>query len=102
MKVKVPDPYTPTRGAPVVPGNVYSHRSGRPYFRIVLGLVEKHRDRPFNNAICLHVAGNGELVGCSMQPHRYLSEHNDLVGKVDGELPTIAFHFLTGPDSRDA
>lgn len=95
MKIKAPTPYLPRRGSPVAPGNVYSHRGGRPYFRIVLGLVEKQRERPFNNCVCLHVAGNGELMGCSMQPERYLSEHNDLVGKVDGDLPTISFHFLT-------
>lgn len=98
MKIQIPDPYTPRRGDPVVPGNVYTHKGGKPYFRLVLAVVTRVYDKPWNNVVAIHVDGTGAIVGCSMNPERYLSEHNDLVGKVEGELPTIKFNFLKETD----
>ena len=75
---------------------------GRPFLRIVLAIVKRQCSRPFNNVACLHVSPTGDVVGCSMQPERYLSDHNDLIGKAI-DMPSFSVEFFnTPPDTPPA
>ena len=92
MKVTVPNEYIPRRGAKVNPGGVYYKRQGNPFFRIVLAIVEQVRERPYNNVAMLHVDATGAVVGCSMQPDRYVQDHMDLIGIVEN-MPELKIIF---------
>jgi hypothetical protein len=81
MKVDIGHQLRLHRGGPVEVGNVYSNCKNR-YFRVVIGIVKRQCNRPWNNVVCMHVDATGEIVGSSNQPELYVSEHQDLVGKV--------------------
>ena len=83
----------PRRGGEVLVGNVYANRHGRPFYKVVLSIV---KDKRYNNVACLHIAATGDIVGCSMQPPPYLSNHHDLVGQVT-DLPDFKIEWFKQP-----
>lgn len=77
------------RGGPVEIGNVYSNPHGRPHYKIVLGITERcSRGRPWKNVAVYKVLADGSCAGAGTEPEKYLSEHQDLVGKV-ANMPTL-------------
>lgn len=89
MKIVATDPLLHTsRGGPVKVGNVYTNPHGKPHFKIVLGIVAKERERPFNNVALLKIFATGEIAGCCMEPETYVRDHQDLVGVVES-MPTL-------------
>jgi len=80
------------RGGEVKIGNVYSNAKAR-FFRVVIGIIDRKHDKPWNNIVCIHIDATGEIVGASCQPMRYMSEHQDLVGKVI-EMPTLKLEWF--------
>lgn len=78
----------PRRGAEVVAGNVYQNPHGRPLYKIVLGIVDRMGNRPWNNVVMLHVNAQGDVIGSSNQPYNYVKDHHDLVGRVT-EMPEL-------------
>jgi hypothetical protein len=80
------------RGGPVEVGNVYTNPKNR-YFRIALNVIKRKDGRPWNNVVCIHVDSNGEIVGSSNQPEIYMSEHQDLVGKIK-EMPSMKIEWI--------
>lgn len=94
MKVILDPTITVHRGGEVKVGNVYSNPKFR-YWRIVVGIippVEIGRSR-WNNVVCIHVDIDGNIVGASCQPTRYMSEHQDLVGHVK-TMPSMKIEWL--------
>ncbi len=94
MKALITPVIHPRRGGDVAEGNVYANMHGRPFYKVVIGLVV---DKRYNNICCLHIAATGAIVGCSMQPPAYLSNHHDLVGKVK-KLPDFKIDWLKEND----
>ena len=90
MKAILQSPMNPRRGDAVNVGNVYANAHGRPFYKVVVGIADGDR---YNRVICIHVAATGKLVGCSMQPMPYLSNHNDLVGTAE-ELPDFKIEWF--------
>lgn len=92
MRVVVHPEERPRRGGPVEEGNVYTNRSGRPHYKIVLGKI---RGKNYNNVAVLKVFVTGEIAGASCEPESYLRDHQDLVGRVEN-LPDFHVRWL-GP-----
>ena len=96
MKVEMGRRLHPRRGGPVLVGNIYSNPHGRNYYKVVVNVLTKNstgwRQR-YTNVIMLHVDTLGNIVGSSNQPETYVSEHQDLVGKVKG-MPTLKLDFF--------
>lgn len=90
------------RGGEVLVGNVYSNVKFR-YWRIVVGKIgpQVSRRGRWNNIVCLHVDINGDIVGASCQPERYMSEHQDLVGKVK-QMPSMKVEWLKSGEVKSA
>lgn len=102
VKVDIPINFSPVRGADVVEGNVYVHPRGRPFFKIVVGVLTEQMAlgrRKWNNVIMLHVDATGQVVGASQQPILYVKNHQDLVGKVR-ELPSLKIEWIKEGHSR--
>jgi hypothetical protein len=93
MKAKMEPTIKPRRGVPVLVGNVYTNPHGRPYYKIVLGIVAQERDRPWNCVVMLHVSATGDIVGSSNQPIAYVRDHQDLMGKVNN-LPDLKIEWF--------
>jgi hypothetical protein len=95
VKVEMVPKLHPRRGGKVEVGNVYANPHGRPFYKVVLGIIPDAwgRRKPFNNVVMLHVASLGEIVGCSCQPTLYISEHQDHVGLVKN-MPTLKIEWL--------
>lgn len=94
MKVELDPKITVHRGGEVKIGNVYSNPKFR-YWRIVVGIIKYKgigRDR-WNNVVCIHVDIDGDIVGASCQPQKYMSEHQDLVGFVK-QMPSMKIEWL--------
>lgn len=102
MKVRL-DPLRTQRGGPVVVGNVYACNRAPAFrdFRIVVGLAERGgRFRaPWNNVVLIHVDSSGDVIGCSRQPQNYVSNHWDLIGKVE-KMPSMKITWLHQPGAR--
>ena len=93
MKVEIVKT-TPRRHGEVEVGNVYSNVHGQNVFKIVLAIVERNKwEKPWKNVVLIKVNVAGEIVGCSMEPYLYLSEHQDHVGVVK-ELPDLKVEWL--------
>lgn len=97
MKAIIEPKLAPRRGGKVEVGNVYTnvHAGGR-YYRLVVSLDGKRMlsgGKIFNHVICLHIDALGSIIGCSSQPYNYMSEHQDLIGKVKN-LPDFKIEWL--------
>lgn len=88
MKVILPGPMALRRGGEVEVGNVYQNPHGRAFFKVVVGIVEKVRNRPWNDIVLIHVNAKGEVVGSSNAPLQYIKNHHDLVGRVN-KMPEL-------------
>jgi hypothetical protein len=90
MKAIITNMTAPRRGAEPEVGNVYQNPHGRPWYKIIVGIVnDPSRIRaPYNNIVMLHIDARGEIVGSSNQPTAYVRDHHDLVGKVK-EMPNL-------------
>jgi hypothetical protein len=95
VKVEMVPQLHPRRGGEVKVGHVYSNPHGRPFYKVVLGIVPETwgRSKTFNNIVMLHVTSLGEVVGSSCQPQLYVSEHQDHVGIVKN-MPTLKIEWL--------
>lgn len=93
MKFKIQPKIVPRRGTPVVEGNVYANRKGQNYFDVVIAILKRDGDRPWNNVCILRVDIHGNLRGVRQEPERYVSEHKDLVGKVK-EIPALEIEWF--------
>lgn len=101
MKVHMTPPLAPRRGDPVEVGNVYANAHGSPHYKIVVSVISRDaHDQPWNNCVCLHTNGAGDIVGCSKAPQLYLSEHNDLVGRIR-ELPELTVEWIRSHPQKD-
>lgn len=94
MKVTLDPKIVVHRGGEVKVGNVYSNPKFR-YWRIVVGIITYKGSgrRVWNNVVCIHVDINGDIIGSSNQPSRYMSEHQDLVGFVK-QMPSMKIEWL--------
>ena len=97
MNVKMHPNISPRRGGEVVIGNVYTNRHGRPYYKIVMGIIVRDNNRPWNNVVMLHVDATGQICGSSNQPHKYVQDHQDLMGKVVA-MPELDIEWLKEPE----
>lgn len=88
----------PRRGAPVEVGNVYGNAYGKPFFRLVVGIVERVGDRPWKNIVCIRLDTAGNIVGCANEPETYVREHQDLIGKVH-DMPNMKIDWFREPAS---
>lgn len=95
MKVEMIPPIFPRRGGEVKEGNVYTNPHGRPFYKVVIGLVPPDwgRSGRWNNVVMVHVTSTGQIVGASCQPKTYVSNHQDLVGVVKS-MPTLKIEWL--------
>ena len=84
MKAELLPPDKIRRGAPPKVGNVYQNPHGRPFYKIIVGLVEGK----WNGVVMIHVDAKGNVVGSSNQPLRYVQDHHDLMGHVSN-MPTL-------------
>lgn len=82
MKVSMIPQLSPRRGGKVCEGNVYTNPHGRNFYKVVMGIIppEFSNRAKYNNVVMIHVSSTGQIVGASVQPHIYVSEHQDLVG----------------------
>lgn len=92
MQVVLDAKYHVHRGGPVEVGNVYANQHHL-NFRVVLNVMSKTGDRPWNNVVCICINPAGEIVGAKCEPEGYLREHQDLVGKVK-EMPSLKIEWL--------
>lgn len=86
----------PRRGGPVEIGNVYGNAYGKPFFRLVVGVMARAGDRPWRNIVCLRLDTSGNIVGCATEPEAYVAEHQDLIGKVR-EMPNMKIDWFREP-----
>ena len=94
MKIEMSQKLYPRRGAEVKEGNVYVHeRQGRTTYKIVLGIIERANNRPFNNVVMLHVDIYGKIQGSSNQPADYVKNHHNLVGHCTS-MPTLKIKWI--------
>lgn len=95
MKVEMIPRIHPRRGGEVKVGNVYSNPHGRPFYKVVLGIIPATwgRGRNWNNIVMMHITSLGEVVGASVQPTLYVSEHQDHVGIIR-HMPTLKIEWL--------
>jgi hypothetical protein len=96
MHVEISPRLYPRRGGEVKVGNVYDTK-GQKYCRLVVSIVVRQGNRPWNNIICLHIDNRGDIVGSSAAPELYVKEHQDLVGIVR-EMPALKIEWLKGED----
>lgn len=85
-----------SRGGPVEVGNVYTNPHGRAFYKIVLGKNEQVTNgsrRRWNNIVMIHVNVKGEVIGCAAQPETYVSEHQDLIGRIKN-MPTLKVEWI--------
>lgn len=99
MKVEALPMMHARRGGPVEEGNVYTNPHGRPHYKIVLGKITTQNDRPYRNVVILKVFATGDLAGACCESEAYISEHNDLVGKVHG-LPTLKIEWFNSEKEK--
>ena len=97
MKVQMVPRIYPRRGDPVVEGNVYAN-PGLRYYRVVVAVIDRAGTRPWNNIVCIHVNSMGDVVGSSNMPQAYVQTHQDLVGKVVGEMPSMKIEWFKEQD----
>lgn len=99
MKIEMTPKLAPQRGGEVKVGNVYSNSHGRTFYKVVVGIVPPDWGSrgKYNNIVMIHVTSNGEIVGAACQPHRYVSDHQDLVGVVKN-MPTLKIEWLSEKD----
>lgn len=99
MKIEMTPKLHPRRGGTVEVGNVYNNPHGKSFYKIVIGMPKENaRGKSFfNNVICIHVNTSGEIVGCGALPERYVSEHQDLVGRVIS-MPSLKIVWLEEKD----
>lgn len=100
MKVHMSPERRARRGDPVAIGNVYCVRNSRAY-SIVIAIVRRQNERPWNNVICLRVNAMGEVEGCEAIPEAYCSDHRDLVGKAD-KIPDFSVRWLDDDGGKRA
>ena len=93
MKVEISPRLYPQRGGEVVEGNVYQGKPNQRYFRLVVAVVEREHNRPWNNVVCLSIDAFGKIVGASCQPYAYIQDHQDLIGRVK-EMPSMKIEWL--------
>lgn len=93
MKVSIIPNTKSRRGDPVEVGNVYTNPHGRPHYKIVLGIISRANDRPFNNVAILKVFADGSCAGACCEPQQYLREHQDLIGQVK-DMPELKVEWL--------
>lgn len=93
MKVEIEPRIYPHRGGEVIVGNVYQGKPNQRYFRLVVGVVSRENNRPWNNVVCLSIDAFGNVVGASCQPYAYVQEHQDLIGRVL-EMPSLKIEWL--------
>jgi hypothetical protein len=101
MKVEMLPRLHPRRGGKVKVGHVYTNPHGRPFYKVVVGLVpDSYRSRgTWNNVVMLHIDSLGNVVGCSNQPELYVSEHQDHVGIVKNEF-TLKIEWLSEKERK--
>jgi hypothetical protein len=94
MKVILDPAIVIHRGGEVKIGNVYSNPKFR-YWRVVVGIIIKPvgSGQRWNNVVCIHIDIDGDIVGASCLPTRYMSEHQDLVGHVK-QMPSMKIEWL--------
>lgn len=95
MKVEMIPQLKPRRGGEVKEGNVYTNPHGRPFYKVVMGIIDpsySNRAR-FNNIGMLHISSTGHIVGASVQPREYVQHHQDLVGVVKS-MPSLKIEWL--------
>lgn len=94
MKITLDPKIIVHRGGMVKVGNVYSNPKFR-YWRIVVGIIKDDGTRRsrWNCVVCIHVDINGDIVGSSNQPIKYMSEHQDFVGIVK-HMPSMKIEWL--------
>lgn len=94
MKITMTPTLTPRRGDPVEVGNVYANAYGNPHYKIVVAIIPTDsRNQPYNRVVCLHINTTAGIVGCSRAPEEYISNHQDLVGKVKS-MPELKIEWL--------
>lgn len=95
MKVQMVPRLHPRRGGEVVEGNVYTNPHGRAFYKVVMGIIppEFSNRAKYNNVVMMHVDSTGHIVGASVQPMIYVSEHQDLVGVVRN-MPSLKIEWL--------
>ena len=93
MKVHMHPTIEPRRGGEVLVGNVYTNKHGRPYYKMVVGIIEREGNRPWNNVVMLHVDATGRICGSSNQPIVYVKDHQDLMGRV-AQMPDLDIEWL--------
>lgn len=86
MKAQLPNDLCPRRGVEPKLGHVYINNKGRPFYKVVVGLLPQEQKR--NGVVFIHVAATGDVVGASCQPHQYVKNHHDLIGFVK-DMPTL-------------
>jgi hypothetical protein len=105
IKVEMPEQLKPIRGGPVTVGNVYTNAHTK-YFRLIVAIVPKAGNRPWNDVVCLHLNIFGDIIGCSNQPYDYVSNHMDLVGKCNLNMPALKVEWVrhegSEPSGKDA
>ena len=101
MKIEMIPQIRPRRGGEVKVGNVYTNPHGRPFYKVVLGIIpaDWSRSSRWNNIVMVHVTALGEIVGASVQPTKYVSEHQDHVGTVR-DMPTLKIEWLQSEDTQ--
>ena len=100
MKIEMVPEIKPRRGGAVKVGNVYTNPHGRPFYKVVMGIIDpswSNRAR-FNNIVMLHVNSLGQIVGSSVQPELYVREHQDHVGTVRS-MPSLKIEWNKSNDS---
>lgn len=95
MKVEMVPQLKPRRGGQVLVGNVYTNPHGRPFYKVVVGIIppEYSNRARWNNIVMLHIDSTGNIVGASTQPTKYVSEHQDHVGTVRN-MPSLKIEWL--------
>ncbi len=101
MKVEMLPKLAPRRGGEVKEGNVYTNPHGRAFYKVVMGIIppEYSNRARYNNVVMLHVDSTGHIVGASVQPRIYVSEHQDHVGIVKS-MPTLKIEWLEVKNAR--
>ena len=94
MKAILSPQIKPRRGCEVAVGNVYQNPHGKPFYKIVVGVIDRAGNRPWNNVVMLHIDIRGDVTGSSNQPYDYVKDHHDLCGKVEA-MPTLKVEWLT-------
>lgn len=97
MKVEISPRLYPHRGGSVLVGNVYQGKPNQRHFRLVVSIVEREDQRPWNNVVCLSIDAFGKIVGASCQPYAYIQDHQDLIGRCT-DMPNLKIEWLREQD----